>query len=75
MAAGTAIGQRSGHWSGRRSAAARSSAWSTICWTSPKSAGMDAHRSVRLHAGVHVTSSNALSTRSAAKYVNGDARS
>src|SRR3954452_5500933 len=75
MAAGTAIGQRSGHSSGSRSAAARSSAALTISWTSPKSAGIDAQRSVREHAGVHVTSSKARSTRSAAKYVNGDARS
>src|SRR3954470_11301099 len=75
MAAGTAIGQRSGHSSGSRSAAARSSARLTISCTSPKSAGIDAHCRVREHAGVHVTSSNARSTRSAARYVNGEARS
>src|SRR3954464_2147287 len=75
IAAGTASGQRSGHSSGSRSAAARSSAALTISWTSPKSAGIDAQRSVREHAGVHVTSSKARSTRSAARYVNGEARS
>src|SRR3954454_1189534 len=75
IAAGTAIGQRSGHSSGSRSAAARSSARLTISCTSPKSAGIDAHCRVREHAGVHVTSSNARSTRSAARYVNGEARS
>src|SRR3954469_254366 len=47
----------------------------TISWTSPKSTGIDAKRSVREHAGVHVTSSKARSTRSAARYVNGEARS
>ena len=47
----------------------------TISCTSPKSAGIEAQRSVREHAGVHVTSSKARSTRSAARYVNGDARS
>src|SRR3954447_12079093 len=46
-----------------------------ISCTSPKSAGIDAQRSVREHAGVHVTSSKARSTRSAARYVNGEARS
>ena len=41
--------------------------------TSPSFAGSERQRSVRAHAGVHVTASNARSTRSAARYVKGDA--